>query len=67
MKAASLKLDCSTDTAEIVGEKIKLISSGPGHYCVPLTKMLITDDGETHQLSSTMSSSTMSCFKRKVN
>ena len=44
MKKAGLKLDCSNDMAEMLGEKVKLKISKSGHYLVPLSKMIIHDE-----------------------
>lgn len=42
MKKAGMKLDLTTDRAEIFGEPIDLNVTSSGHYCVPIDKVVDT-------------------------
>ena len=41
MKVAGCTLDFKNDSMEILDQSIKLLSTGSGHYCIPLTKYLL--------------------------
>ena len=41
MKNASIKLDCTTDSAMILGKKVNLISTKAGHYGIQLSQKVI--------------------------
>ena len=43
MKQMNMQLDFSTDTAIVRGEKVKLICTSTGHYCLPLNATCIDD------------------------
>ena len=36
-------LDFETDTAEVLGNKVNLYCTSSGHYCLPLTNLLLQD------------------------
>lgn len=38
MKSAGCNLDFTNDTATMLGQSIKLVSTDAGHYCIPLSK-----------------------------
>ena len=43
MKRAEMVLDFETDTAEVLGNKVNLRCTSSGHYCLPLTNLLLQD------------------------
>ena len=43
MKRAEMDLDFDTDTAEVLGNKVNLHCTSFGHYCLPLTNLLLQD------------------------
>ena len=43
MKRAEMVLDFETDTAEVLGNKVNLHCTSSGHYCLPLTNLLLQD------------------------
>ena len=43
MKKAGVVLNFGNDTARILNDTVELVSTSTGHYCVPLTNMLLTD------------------------
>ena len=45
MKRAQLNLNFNNDTAEILGQKVKLQTTSSGHYCIPLCNTLLLDNG----------------------
>ena len=44
MKRAKLVLNFNNDTAEILGQNVKLHITSSGHYCVPLCNTLLMDN-----------------------
>ena len=45
MKRAEIVLDFLQDTAMVLGDSVDLVCTSSGHYCIPLTNMLINDQG----------------------
>ena len=44
MKQAEMTVDFDTDTAMVLGCKVKLVTSSSGHYCLPITKCILGND-----------------------
>ena len=44
MKQAGMTVDFDTDTAMVLGCKVKLVTSSSGHYCLPITKCILGND-----------------------
>ena len=43
MKKAQMIINFDDDMAQIVGNQVKLNCTSAGHYCIPLTKLLLSD------------------------
>ena len=43
MKKAQMIINFDDDTAQILGNQVKLNCTSTGHYCIPLTELLLSD------------------------
>ena len=48
MKNAGLKLDTTTDSAIVLGERVKLVLTNAGHYGLPLSNFALHPDNKLH-------------------
>ena len=54
MKKADMILNFSNDSALFCGEKVDLVCIESGHYCLPLTKFILSDDTKGNQVHITL-------------
>ena len=48
MKRAEMTINFDNDTAMILGSQIKLIISSSGHYCLPLSQCILSENVQTN-------------------